>query len=151
MKTDVYIKLMIMLAISFLVMYVVMFFNVDQLDHIFISTTRLYMSLLMVTPMALLMLTFMRKMYPDKKVNNIIILTSILIFVLSFALLRTQTPIGDKQYMKAMIPHHSSAILTSKNANIKDPEVKDLAQKIIESQEDEIAQMKAILERMDSN
>lgn len=107
------------------------------------------MTLLMVTPMALLMLTLMRKMYTDKKLNIIIIISSLLVFTLSFILLRTQTPIEDKQYMKAMIPHHSSAILVSKQANIKDPEVKELAQKIIESQEKEIAQMEAILEKMD--
>ncbi|SDD19831.1 DUF305 domain-containing protein [Williamwhitmania taraxaci] len=79
----------------------------------------------------------------------IIAVISISVFVLSLILLRTQTPIGDKQYMKAMIPHHSSAILTSKHADIKDPEVKELSEKIIESQEEEIAQMKAILDRMD--
>lgn len=149
MKTGTYKKFMIMLIISFFIMYSVMFFNVEKFDHIFLSTTRLYMSLLMVTPMALLMLILMRKMYPDKKINTIIILSSLLVFVLSLTFLRTQTPIGDKQYMKAMIPHHSSAILTSKHANIKDPEVKELSQKIIKSQEEEIAQMKAILERMD--
>ena len=140
---------MLMLFISFCIMYAVMFFNVDSVGHIYVSATRLYMSLLMVTPMALLMLALMRKMYPDKKVNAIIILSSIVIFTLSLTFLRTQTPIADRQYMKAMIPHHSSAILTSKHADIKDPEVKELAKKIIKSQEEEIAQMKAILERMD--
>lgn len=129
-------------------MYAVMFFNVDKVDHVYLSTTRLYMSLLMVTPMALLMLTLMPKMYPNKKANTAIILSSVVIFILSLTFLRTQTPIADRQYMKAMIPHHSSAILTSKHADIKDPEVKELAEKIIKSQEEEIAQMKAILNRM---
>jgi len=40
--------------------------------------------------------------------------------------------------MKAMIPHHSSAIITSKNANIKDPEVKKLSEEIIKSPEEEL-------------
>ncbi len=149
MKKGNYKKFILMLFTSFCIMYAVMFFNVDKVDHIYLSTTRLYMSLLMVTPMALLMLALMRKMYPDKKTNTIIVLSSVVIFILSLTFLRTQTPIADGQYMKAMIPHHSSAILTSKHADIKDPEVKELAKKIIQSQEEEIAQMKAILERMD--
>jgi len=103
----------------------------------------------MVAPMALLMLIMMPMMYPDKKINLIIYTASVTVFVLSLLLLRTQTPIGDRQYMKAMIPHHSSAVLTSKHANLQDPEVKELAEKIIRSQEEEIAQMKAILDRMD--
>ena len=106
------------------------------------------MAILMVAPMAVTMLLMMGKMYPNKRLNTSIIVGSIVVFTLVFAALRTQTPISDVQYMKAMIPHHSSAILTSKNANIKDPEVKKLSEQIIKSQEEEIAQMKAILERM---
>ena len=85
--------------------------------------------------MALIMLLIMGKMYPDKKLNGIIIVASIVVFVTTLSLLRTQTPVSDVQYMKAMIPHHSSAIMTSKNANIKDPEVKKLSEGIIASQE----------------
>ena len=144
-----YRKLPVMLFLSLCIMYLVMFLNVDSAQHIYLSTTRLYMSLLMVAPMALLMLIMMPMMYPDKKINLIIYTASVTVFVLSLLLLRTQTPIGDRQYMKAMIPHHSSAVLTSKHANLQDPEVKELAEKIIRSQEEEIAQMKAILDRMD--
>lgn len=145
-----YKKFIIMLIISFCIMYSVMFFNVDKADHIFLSTTRLYMTLLMVTPMALLMLLVMPKMYPERNKNIVIILASLAVFILSLTFLRTQTPIGDRQYMKAMIPHHSSAILTSKHANIQDPEVKELSLKIIKSQQEEIAQMKAILVRLEN-
>lgn len=73
---------------------------------------------------------------------------SIMVFGIIFAALRTQTPITDVQYMKAMIPHHSSAIMVSKHANIQDPEVKKLSEQIIKSQEVEITQMEAILDRM---
>jgi len=107
------------------------------------------MSLLMVLPMVLLMILFMGKMYPNKKLNNGIILGSIVLFGIVLGGLRSQTPIGDIQYMKAMIPHHSSAIMTSKNADIKDPEVKSLSEKIIKSQEEEIMQMKAMIERLE--
>lgn len=138
-----------MLAISFVIMYSVMFLNVDKLSHIYLSTTRLYMSLLMVAPMALLMLLLMPDMYKNKRMNKIILFSGVFIFVLVLVLLRTQVPIEDKQYMKAMIPHHSSAILTSQEADIKDPEVKQLSKEIIETQKREIAQMKDILRRME--
>lgn len=144
-----YQKFFIMLIASFCIMYAVMFLNVDAADHIFLSITRCYMALLMVSPMALLMLTLMRKMYDNQKWNTLIIISSITVFILALTSLRTQAFVQDRQYMKAMIPHHSSAILTSKNADIRDPEVKKLADDIIQSQEKEIEQMKMILKRME--
>lgn len=51
--------------------------------------------------------------------------------------------------MKAMIPHHSIAILTSTNAAIKDPEVKELADDIIQTQKEEIEKMKEMIERLE--
>jgi len=143
-----YKKMLLMLIISFIIMYAVMFLNVDKLNHIYFSYTRTYMSLLMVTPMALLMILLMPGMYPDKKTNKIISVSAIVVFVFALTALRSQSFISDEQYMKAMIPHHSSAILTSKNANIRDPEVRQLSDSIIKSQEEEISQMKFILKRM---
>ncbi len=137
-----------MLVLSFIIMYGVMFLNIDQVDHIYLSMTRFYMTLMMVAAMALLMLAMMRMMYKNRKLNMIIILSSAAAFILSLVGVRTQTFVGDVQYMKGMIPHHSIAIMTSKNANIKDPEVRKLANGIIAAQEKEIAQMKAILARM---
>jgi uncharacterized protein (DUF305 family) len=102
----------------------------------------------MVAPMAVIMMVMMGNMYPNKKLNISIIIGGIVLFIIILIGLRTQTPIGDVQYMKAMIPHHSSAIMTSKSANIKDSEVKKLADSIIASQEREIAQMENILKRM---
>ncbi|MEO8950166.1 MAG: DUF305 domain-containing protein [Mucilaginibacter sp.] len=139
----------LMLVLSFIIMYGVMFLNVDQADHIYLSMTRFYMTLMMVAAMALLMLTMMRMMYKNRKLNTIIILSSTAAFILSLVGVRTQTFVGDVQYMKGMIPHHSIAIMTSKNANIKDPEVRKLADGIIAAQEKEIAQMKNILNRID--
>lgn len=149
MEKGNYGKFLLMLVISFCIMYAVMFFNVDSAAHIYLSLTRTYMALLMVAPMAILMLLIMPKMYSNNKINSAIILGSVAVFGLSLYFLRSQTFVSDEQYMKAMIPHHSSAILTSKHANIKDAEVKKLSQDIIAAQEKEIAQMKAILKRMD--
>ncbi len=148
MKSNPYSKFSLMMVVSFLIMYSIMFLNVDSVDHIYLSMNRLYMALLMVSPMALLMLAFMGDMYKDKKVNTAIIVVSIAVFVAVFAFLRNQTFVGDIQYMKAMIPHHSSAILTSQNAAINDPEVRQLADDIIKAQEKEIAQMKSMLDRL---
>jgi len=125
-----------------------MFLNVADSGHIYLSLTRLYMTLLMITPMAILMLLIMKDMYQDKNKNILIFLSSITIFVLSLCFLRTQIFINDTNYMKAMISHHSSAILTSQKANIKDPEVKELSKQIIEAQIKEIEQMKNILNRI---
>ncbi|CAN5588660.1 DUF305 domain-containing protein [soil metagenome] len=143
-----YKKFSLMMLISFIIMYGVMFLNVDEANHIYLSTTRTYMALMMVSPMAIVMMSMMGKMYPNKKLNTGIMLGAVVLFGLVLAGLRTQTPIGDVQYMKAMIPHHSSAILVSKNADLKDPEVVKLSEGIIASQEKEISEMKAILARM---
>ena len=140
-----YKKLMLTMVISFIIMYIVMFLNITELNHYYTSLTRIYMAILMVAPMAVVMILMMGKMYPDKKLNAGIIVTSGAVFILTLVALRTQTPISDLQYMKAMIPHHSSAILTSKNANIKDPDVKKLSEEIIRAQEEEIAEMKQII------
>ncbi len=91
----------------------------------------------------------MSKMYTNKKKNTAIVVSAIVIFVTAFTCLRNQTFISDKEYMQAMIPHHSSAIMTSKHAAIKDPELRKLADSIIASQQREIEQMKGILKRLD--
>ena len=148
LKKNNYKKFLLMLSISFIIMYFAMFLNVASLNHIYLSLTRFYITLLMVAPMSLVMIFSMREMYQDKKLNKIIIILSVLVFILALILLRTQTPISDEQYMKAMISHHSSAILTSENANLQDEEVKELARNIIEAQEREINQMKEILSRL---
>lgn len=137
-----YKKLSLTMILSFIVMYFVMFLNMDTAGDYHTSLTRIYMSLLMVSPMAVIMVVMMRKMYPDKKKNTIIITLAIIIFAGTLWALRTQQPIGDVQYMKAMIPHHSSAIMTSKHADIRDPEVKQL------SQQKEIHQMEQMLRRL---
>lgn len=143
-----YRKFLLMMVISFIIMYIVMFLNIVKLDHYHTSTTRIYMALLMVAPMAIVMMLMMGKMYQNKNLNIGIIVGAVLVFILVLIGLRTQTPVGDVQYMKAMIPHHSSAIMVSKQADIKDPEVKKLSEQIIKSQEKEIAEMEKILSRL---
>jgi len=144
-----YQKFLLMLAISFILMYGIMFLNVDEANHIYLSVTKTYMSILMVSAMALVMLPMMGKMYPNKRLNKMILASAVVVFIAALTFLRQQTFVGDIQYMKGMIPHHSSAIMTSKNADIKDPEVKKLSEQIIKSQEEEIALMKAKLKELE--
>lgn len=143
-----YKKFSLMMLISFLIMYAVMFLNIDKTADYHTSATRIYMAILMVAPMAIVMMLMMDKMYPNKKLNASIIISGVILFAVVLAALRTQTPIGDVQYMKAMIPHHSSAVMVSKHADLKDPEVRQLADSIIASQEREINQMEGILKRL---
>lgn len=144
-----YKKFSVTMIISFIIMYLIMFLNMIEIKHYHTSITRIYMALLMVAPMAVLMMLMMGGMYPDKKLNMGIIVVGVVVFVATLFALRSQTPVGDVQYMKAMIPHHSSAILTSERANIKDPEVKKLAEDIIKAQRKEIAEMEAMLDKLD--
>jgi peptidoglycan/LPS O-acetylase OafA/YrhL len=149
MKNESYLKFGLMMASSFVFMYAAMFFNVAQFDHIMLSYTRTYMTFLMIAPMAVIMLLFIWPMYKNKVINYSILIGAIVIFTLCFVLLRTQTPIKDVQYMKAMIPHHSSAIMVSEQATLEDPETKKLAEEIIEAQKREIAQMEKIIHRLE--
>lgn len=145
-----YPKFFLMLAASFIIMYVVMYLNTYEWDHVYFSMTRFYMTCLMITCMALLMLLFMLKMYNNKRNNSAIIIGSLLLFLGSLYLVRSQKTIGDVLWMKAMIPHHSIAILTSERADIKDPEVKKLANSIITAQKKEILEMKKMIKRLEN-
>ncbi len=105
-----------MIFTATVIMFVLMYLNTYQWDHIFFSETRTYMALIMGAVMALTMLFFMRKMYTNKRVNAGIIIGSLIVFGLSLWLVRSQTTVDDVSYMRAMIPHHSIAILTSERA-----------------------------------
>ena len=140
-----------MLALSFVAMYITMYLNTYQFDHVYFSLTRFYMSCLGISAMAVIMFLFMKKMYKNRQKNIAIIVGSFLLFVSALFLVRSQEPIGDVLWMKAMIPHHSIAILTSERADIKDPEVKKLANGIIEAQRKEISEMKAMIKRLSND
>lgn len=139
----------LMLGVSAIVMNALTYANLEQADHFYLSTNRIYVTLLMISAMAVIMLGFMQSMYLDKRTNWLIFGGSVLVFATALFCIRNQVAINDRRFMQSMIPHHSIAILVSKRADLKDPEVKALAQSIITAQEREIAQMKRILARMD--
>jgi Domain of unknown function (DUF305) len=146
-----YTKFVAMIVTSTIIMFGLMYLNVFQLDHIFYSETRLYMALIMGSVMAIVMLLFMRKMYTDRRKNLFILGSSALIFAVSLWLVRSQATVDDTSWMKAMIPHHSIAILTSERANISDPRVQELADKIIKAQRKEIAEMKKLIKELEKD
>ncbi len=138
-----------MIATSTIVMFGLMYLNTYVIDHVEFSQTRLWMALVMGAAMALIMLGFMSGMYKNRAANLGIAAGSVAVFALSLWLVRSQETVGDVAYMKAMIPHHSIAIMTSKRAHIKDPEVRKLADGIIDAQVREIAEMKRYIARLE--
>jgi len=134
-----------MIVTSMVVMYGFMYLNTYAFAHVRFSETRLYMTLIMGAAMAVIMLSFMRGMYTHKRLNLAIYVGSVIVFVLALFLVRSQILVGDSSYMRAMIPHHSIAILTSENARIEDVRVRELADGIIETQRKEIGEMDWLL------
>ena len=146
-----YPKFAAMIATSTIVMFGLMYLNTYALGHVWFSETRLYMALLMGATMAIIMLGFMLNMYRNTRINIAIFAASLVAFAGSLWLVRSQETIGDVAWMKAMIPHHSIAILTSERAHISDPRVRDLADGIIETQRKEIAEMEALIADIETN
>lgn len=144
-----YLRFALMLLASGFVMFGLMYLHTYESAHVFFSQTRLWMTLIMVAGMAVVMLTFMQGMYRNKTANVIVVVLAVVGFAGSLWLVRSQQTVDDVSYMKAMIPHHSIAILTSKRARIEDPRVRQLADEIIAAQEREIAEMKALIEDLE--
>lgn len=140
-----YLHFAAMIATSTLAMFGLMYLNTYALEHLFWSETRVYMAIVMGATMAVIMLGYMLGMYQNKKLNVAIFAGSALVFALSLWLVRSQATVSEESYMRAMIPHHSIAILTSERAQISDPRVRKLAKEIIEAQEREIAEMRYLI------
>jgi uncharacterized protein (DUF305 family) len=144
-----YTRFLAMIAVSTALMFVLIYLNTWALDHVFWSQTRMWAALYMGATMAVVMLLFMWSMYRNRTANLAILGISALVFLASLALLRSQRTVDDVAYMRAMIPHHSIAILTSTRAQIEDPRVRELADGIIEAQRREIEEMKTLIAELD--
>jgi uncharacterized protein (DUF305 family) len=145
-----YARFAAMIATSTVVMFGLMYLNTYSLDHVWFSQTRAWMALVMGAVMAVIMLAFMLGMYRSRRINMAVFAGSALVFTLSLWLVRSQATVDDVAYMKAMIPHHSIAIMTSERANITDPRVRKLADQIIESQVREIDEMKQLIAELEN-
>lgn len=146
-----YKKFAAMIATSTAIMFGLMYLNSYAVSHIWFSQTRMWMAALMGAVMALIMIAFMWGMYRNRRANWAIVGVSMIAAVGALWLVRSQQTVDDVSWMKAMIPHHSIAILTSERAHIRDPEVRKLADGIIEAQEREIAEMKNMIARLETN
>lgn len=142
-----YLMLALNLIASGIVMYFVMFTMIATTGDFYNNLNTFYMTLMMVTSMAALMLWMMRAMYPNRRTNIVLYSAFAVVFILSFAGMRTQSLVGDNQFLRSMIPHHSGALLMCERSRIRDPEIIALCGEIIRSQTSEIVQMKAIIER----
>ncbi|MFN3257882.1 MAG: DUF305 domain-containing protein [Ilumatobacter sp.] len=140
-----------MIATSTVTMFVLMYLNTFALDHVEWSETRFYMALVMGSTMAVIMLLFMLGMYKSKVVNGAILAVSVVVFASSLWLVRSQTTVQDTSYMRAMIPHHSIAILTSERSELTDLRVLRLADAIILAQRREIAEMQWLIDDIEAN
>jgi FlaA1/EpsC-like NDP-sugar epimerase len=148
---DPYWRFMAMIATSTVVMFGLMYINTYNIDHVFWSETRFWMAFVMGAAMMVVMLLFMWSMYPDRTKNALVLGVAVLVFSTALWLLRSQTTVTDTEYMAAMIPHHSIAIMTSERAHIRDPRVRKLAHDITLAQRREIAQMRYLIADIEEN
>ena len=140
-----YRNLILMLLLSFAAMYGLMYAMVDSFANVYMNLNQFYMALLMAASMGPIELLVMRAMYPDKRLNAVLMAATSAVLVVSWLLIRQQIAIGDAQFLRSMIPHHGGAILMCGEAPVTDPRITALCRSIIESQQSEIAQMKALL------
>lgn len=145
-----YIRFALMILTSTVVMFILMYLNTYVWEHVFFSETRTYMAILMGATMAIIMLSYMLGMYSSKPLNVAIFAGSIVVFGISLWLVRSQTTVSGPSYMRAMIPHHSIAVMTSERAQIRDSRVRKLAKEIIEAQRREIAEMRYLIAEVSS-
>ena len=140
-----YIRFSLMILTSTVVMFILMYLNTYAWEHVFFSETRLYMAVMMGAAMAVIMLAYMLGMYSNTALNIAIFVGAVIVFALSLWLVRSQVTVSGPSYLRAMIPHHSIAIMTSERAQIRDPRVRKLADEIIEAQRREIAEMRYLI------
>lgn len=140
-----YKHLLFMMALSFIAMYILMYAMVDGLAEVYPNFNQFYMAGLMASPMLVIELAFMGSMYPDKKLNKLLMGAGVALGLLFFILIRQQAAINDEQFLKSMIPHHSGAILMCEKASLQQAAIKDLCDTIVKGQRAEIEQMKGLL------
>lgn len=141
-------KLLLMTVLSFIAMYLFMYSMINNMGNFYNNVNMFYMAGLMAMPMIVFEVIIMRNMYTNKKRNAVVITSSIILLIAFFLSIRFQAAVGDKEFVRGMIPHHAAAILMAKEAPSQDPQIQKLQQEIITSQEREIAEMKAILKRL---
>ena len=140
-----YVRFGLMILTSTVVMFILMYLNTYAWEHLFFSETRTYLAIMMGAVMAVIMLSYMLGMYENKALNLAIFAGAVVLFGVTLWLVRSQVTVSGTSYMRAMIPHHSIAVMTSERAGITDARVDKLAKEIIEAQRREIAEMRYLI------
>jgi uncharacterized protein (DUF305 family) len=148
LHSGAYVRLAVMLLLSFAAMYVLMYAMVDKFEDVYPNHNQAYMAALMTAPMAIIEILLMGSMYPHKRANLVIAIGAVVLLAAAWFAIRYQAAIGDEQFVRSMIPHHSGAILMCDRANLQDAELRQLCTQIAAGQQAEIDQMRAILERL---
>lgn len=149
-KQHHYRKLVWMVVISFAAMYMLMYAMVDKWENVFHNVNQIYMAGLMTGAMLIIEMIVMFKMYPNKRLNISLIVIGVIITLGFYIGIRQQSLVGDKQFIKSMIPHHAAAVLMVKKTTLHDPELKALGDSIIAAQQKEINFMKRKLKELES-
>ena len=148
MKGGHYSRLVVMTVVSFIAMYILMYAMVNQVANVYPNVNQIYMAGLMTAAMVVIELLLMGGMYPNKKLNVLLVVSSLIALAACFGFIRRQTAVGDRQFLKSMIPHHASAILMCQQASIQDPQIQTLCAEIVRGQQAEIDQMKKRLSEL---
>lgn len=138
-------RFFVMIGVSMVVMFALMYMSAFSLDHVLFSETRFWMTFVMGASMAIIMLSFMKSMFSDRRKNMLILAGSVTILCSALYLVRSQQTVSEVGFMRAMTPHHSIAILTAERSHLRDPRVRKLAKEIIDAQRREIAEMKYLI------
>lgn len=146
-KEGHYGRLLLMTVLSFVAMYILMYAMVDRFSNVYANFNQIYMAGLMAAPMVIIEMALMRSMYPNAKLNVVIVFVTLLVMMLCWLAIRQQSAISDRQFLRSMIPHHAGAVLMCEQNKLKDQELIRLCQDILSSQKAEIALMKSKLDR----
>ena len=144
-----YRRLLVMTVLSFIAMYVLMYAMVDRLENVYPNFNQFYMAGLMAAAMVAIELVVMGGMYPNKRLNVALVGASILALAVFWMLIRQQTAIREKQFLKSMIPHHAGAILMCRQATLQDADIVRLCNSIERGQQGEIELMKMKLRELE--
>ncbi len=147
-KSDIkpYISLLIALSISYVVMFGLMFSRVNEFSNLFLSLNQVYMAGLMTAAMLIIMLTAMGSMYQNKKLNIALLIVGTAMIAMFWTFVRSQTGVGNQQFLRSMIPHHAAAILVCQQSSLTNPRIQELCTEIVKTQKEEIRIMKALME-----
>jgi uncharacterized protein (DUF305 family) len=140
-----YVRLALMMVLSFVAMYILMYAMVDRLDNVYNNINQFYMAGLMAAPMLVLEMVLMGGMYQNRRLNAFLVVIGAAAALFFWVMIRQQVAVSDQQFLRSMIPHHGGAILMCKQNRLRDPELQRLCSEIIASQQREIDLMQSKL------